>query len=264
MRRQTCCCLIYSLMPSLDAPLEAVVTALVRGLRTLDVSFCLVGALVPELLLATKPDTRTNDADAVVLVPDIAAFGAVKTGLRAVGFDETRLSHRLTYRKGGLIDLLPYGEQLVRDGKLRLPPDLVLNMAGLDRVVGAAVDVTLDSGLVVPVAPLSLYALLKLVAYTDRRAQKDLDSVEHVLRCYAADDDRRWGLEHESTLVEYDYSPAYLLGSDGAVFMSPQLVAVIEPLLDALSAEETASAADDDWTPPREQLFRWYRRGLGL
>lgn len=254
-------------MPGVDPALEPVLAAVVQRLRALDVPFCIIGALVPELLLETKPDVRTNDADVVVLVADLAAFDAVKQGLVDTGFSETKIPHRLTCREGGLLDILPYSRELAADGTLRLPPNSVLNMAGFDRVVGAAVQVTLDSGLVVPVAPLPLYALLKLVAYTDRKAEKDLAAVEHVLRHYAEDDDRRWGLEHDDELVEYDYSSAYLLGKDGTEFTGPDLIAVVQPLLGTLSEGSTAASPrhdDDDWKPRRENLFLWYRAGLGV
>lgn len=143
-----------------------------------------------------------------------------------------------------------------------------MNMAGFDRVVGTAVEVTLTSGLVVPVAPLSLYALLKLVAYTDRKQEKDLEAVEHLLRHYAGDDERRWGLAHEDKLVEYDYGPAYLLGIDGTKFIAPDLSERLRPLLISLSEASTGSLLPEtdyeEWRPRREDLFFWYRRGLQL
>lgn len=259
-------------MPSVDPALEPVLTALVRGLQAPGIPFCVIGALALELLLETKPAVRTNDADAVVLVDDLAAFDAVKQGLASSGFSKTRLAYRLTHKDGGIVDILPYSRQLAPDGTLRLPPDLVLNMAGFDRVVAAAVPVTLDSGLVVPVAPLPLYALLKLVAYTDRKAEKDLAAVEHLLRHYADDDDRRWGLEHRGELVEYDYGPAYLLGKDGTQFLGPDLVEVLQPLLATLTDRDGDSGAvphrdddhEDQWKPRREDLFLWYGRGLDV
>ena len=254
-------------MATIDPALEPVLSALVRGLRELGVPFCVVGALVPQLLLDTKPTSRTNDADVVVFVPDVAAFDAVKKGL-ASNFSETPVPHRLRYAPGGLVDLLPYSHDLAPNGTLRLPPDLVLNMAGFDRVLEAAVEVRLDSGSVVPVTPLSLYALLKLVAYTDRTQQKDIEAVEHVLRFYADDDDRRWGLEHGDTLVDYDYGPAYLLGLDGAPFLDAALRRTLHPLLADLAEGSTvpprAERDDYDWRPRREDLFHWYRLGLGL
>jgi hypothetical protein len=96
----------------------------------------------------------------------------------------------------------------------------------------------------------------------------DLEGVEHVLRHYASDDDRRWGLVHEESLVEFDYGPAYLLGADGRQFLGPELVATLTPLLATLSdatAQRRGRPMDDsEWRPGFEDLLQWYRRGLGL
>jgi len=257
-------------MPSLDPALESVVTALVQGLRALEVPFCIVGALVPELLLETRPESRTNDADVVVIVPDLAAYADVKRGLerRPYDFAQTAVPHRLTRRGGGLVDILPYSCGLAPEGVLRLEPGVAMNAAGFDRVIGAAIHVRLDSGLELPVVPLPLFVLLKLVAYSDRKLMKDLEGVEHVLRHYANDDDRRWGLVHEGNLIEFDYGPAYLLGADARQFLGPELVATLTPLLATLSDASTAlrdyRGDDAEWRPGFKDLLLWYRRGLGL
>jgi predicted nucleotidyltransferase len=257
-------------MPSLDPALESVVTALVRGLRALEVPFCVVGALVPELLLETRPESRTNDADVVVIVPDLAAFAEVKQRLarEPYNFMGTTVPHRLRRRGGGLVDVIPYSPELSPDGVLRLEPGIAMNTAGFDRVIGTAIQVRLDSGLELPVVPLPLYVLLKLVAYSDRKMTKDLEGVEHVLRHYASDDDRLWGLEYEGALVEYDYGPAYLLGRDGTEFLGPDLIKTLQPLLASLSdagARLRGPRIDDgEWRPGFKDLLLWYRRGLGL
>jgi predicted nucleotidyltransferase len=265
-------------MPSLDPHIEALTASLAAGLRALDVPFCVVGALVPELLLETRPESRTNDADVVVLVPDLAAFDALKRELeeKPYEFKPTAVPHRLERRAGGFADVLPYSGGLAPDGRLRLGDDRVMNVAGFDRVIGAAIGVRLDSGLELPVAPLPLYVLLKLVAYSDRKMTKDLEGVEHVLRHYASDDDRLWGLAYEGALVEYDYGPAYLLGIDGREYLGPELIQTLSAVLGVLVVADarvatTERAVDYDdvggkeaWKPSFERLLFWYRRGLGL
>ena len=52
----------------LDQSLLETVHALIDGLEHANVRYCLIGALVPELLLKTPPPRRTNDAYAVVHV----------------------------------------------------------------------------------------------------------------------------------------------------------------------------------------------------
>ena len=73
-------------MPRIETGLVPVVTDLERGLRELGVRFGLVGALVPELLLAVRPPRKTNDVDVVAMVATISDFEAVKERLGAFGF----------------------------------------------------------------------------------------------------------------------------------------------------------------------------------
>jgi predicted nucleotidyltransferase len=128
-------------------------------------------------------------------------------------------------------------------------------MAGFEHVARAAVEIKLDSGLVVPIIPLPLYGLLKLVAYSDRKFEKDVVAVEHVLRHYQEDDDCRWGLEHGESLVDVDHSTAYLLGLDGKEFLSDELKAAVLPVFDKLADDEENDDDDDDWRPSRVRLF---------
>lgn len=252
-------------MPTLDPGLERVLSALVTGLREMEVKFSVVGALVQELLLDTPPDVKTNDADVVILVADLDAFKAVKEGLASRGFSQTRVPRLLVYEGGGIADILPYSRELAPEGRLELDPGTVINMAGFDHAVEEAIHVTLDSGLVVPVVPLPLYALLTLIAFTDRKAQKDVEAVEHLLRNYAETDDRRWGLEYRGTLIDFDYGSAYLLGLDGRKFNDDNVAKVVGPLLTTLSdGAGEADDAEETWKPRREDLLLWYQRGLGI
>ena len=68
-------------MPRIDPSLLPVVTDLARGLRELGIPFGIVGALVPELLLAARPRRMTNDADVTVVVDNLADFNTLKDHL---------------------------------------------------------------------------------------------------------------------------------------------------------------------------------------
>lgn len=65
-------------MARLDPALLPAVTDLARGLRSLDVPFAIVGALVPELLLSAPRAAMTNDADVTVVVASLAAFATLR------------------------------------------------------------------------------------------------------------------------------------------------------------------------------------------
>jgi predicted nucleotidyltransferase len=161
-------------MPRIEPALVPVVSDLARGLRDLGVPFGVVGALVPELLLDARPARMTNDADVAVVVATLDDFESLKDRLADYGFARTRLPHRMQHRSGGLVDMLPFSESIAPNGRLQLQEGFVLNMAGFRHVVSNTVATTIDGGPTLPLAPLALYALLKLVAFDDRKAPKDL------------------------------------------------------------------------------------------
>lgn len=262
-------------MPRLDPALLPVVTDLERGLRALGVPFAVVGALVPELLLDVRPVRMTNDADVAVIVASLAEFETLKDRLADFGFARTRAPQRMRHRSGGLVDLLPFSQTIAPDGRLELEEDLVLDMAGFEHVVPSAVETVVDGGPTLPLVPLPLHAILKLVAFNDRKASKDLAGVFHCLRYYLEDDERRYGAEHEGVGVPFEYTGAYLLGIDGRPFLSTRVSQAVGTVLDRfadlnsdgvgiVTSERGRMAIEEDDRVDVFEHFRWYRRGVGL
>jgi len=217
----------------------------------------------------------TNDADVIVAVQSLADFETLKDRLAEFDFTRTRLPHRMRHRSRGLVDLLPFSEAIAPDGRLQLEEGFVLNMAGFGQVVRHAVPTQIEGDLTLPLAPLPLYALLKLVAFSDRKAAKDLGSVLHCLEHYLEDDDRRYGVDHEGAGVPYDYTSAYLLGVDGARFLDAPLRQAVTAVLDRFdepdadvvgiaTGEKGRLYLDDEERIKTFELFRWYRLGAGL
>ena len=262
-------------MTRVDPLVVAALSDLARGLRALEIDFCIIGALVPELMLGVTPPRLTNDADATVVLDSLADFEQLKTRLAEFGFVPTRLPHRLTHPDGGWVDLLPYSKTLAPAGHLELARDLSFNLVGFDQVVPNAVQVSVAPDLTVPMVPVPLYVLLKLVAYGDRKEPKDLGSVLHCLRHYAEDDDRRYGLDHNGKPVPFEHTCAYLLGQDGRRFLDPLLAASVGAVLDRFDRPDAAVVGlvareegrvlvdDQDWVEIFE-LFRWFRLGTGI
>ena len=262
-------------MPRIEPTLVLVVADVERGLRQLGVPFGVVGALVPELLLDARPARMTNDADVMVIVQTLADFEALKDNLAAYGFERTRVPHRLRHTTGGLLDILPYSESIAPNGRLELQDGFVFNMAGFRHVVPSAVPTPIEDGLTLPLAPLPLYALLKLVAFSDRKAPKDLGGVLHCLEHYLEDDERRYGVDFEGAGVPYDFSCAHLLGLDAVPFLDDSIRATVSAVLehfDSPDADVVGIAAaqrgrlyvDDSHREHVFELFRWYRLGAGL
>lgn len=262
-------------MRRIEPALVAVLTDLERGLRELRVPFGIVGALVPELLLDARPARLTNDADIVVVSQSVQEFETLKDHLAPYGFTRTSLPYRMRHSTGGLLDMLPYSESIAPDGRLQLQDDQVLNMAGFRHAITSAVSTAIDGSLSVPVIPLPLYALLKLVAFNDRRAPKDLSGVLHCLEHYLEDGDRRYQVEFEGAGVPYDYGCAYLLGLDSRDFVDADVRTALQsvlkgfdgpdaPLVGTAGAERGVHRLNDEQRTRVFECFRWYRRGLGV
>jgi predicted nucleotidyltransferase len=262
-------------MVRVDPLVLTILSDLTRGLRTLEIDFCIIGALVPELSLSIPPRTLTNDADATVVLDTLAEFEELKRELAEWGFAATASPHRLTHRSGGYTDLIPYSEAMAPRGYLDLTPDVRFNVAGFEKIVPNAIPIPVAPGLEVPVAPLPLYVLLKLVAFSDRLQTKDLTGVLHCLRHYAADDDRRYGLEHAKTPVPFEYTSAYLLGQDGRRHGDPRVRDSVGPVLGRFDSRDAPIVArvareerrvhfdvDEEGEIEIYELFRWLAAGL--
>jgi len=261
-------------MKRADPLVTGVLTDLARGLRALEVDFCVIGALVPELLLDAPPRRMTKDADVTVFVDTFDDFERVKRGLEPFGFTATGLPHRLTHGDGGWVDLLPYSRSLAPNGRLQMSPQATLNVAGFEELVPNAILVSITPEVTLPVAPVPLYVLLKLVAYGDRKERKDLASVLHCLRHYREDDDARYGLEHEGELVPFEFTAAYLLGLDARPFAASVATSIRQLLgqFDSSDAAIVGLVATEDRRVLIEDadrlevfdLFRWFRLAAGL
>jgi predicted nucleotidyltransferase len=259
---------------SIDPLVLRVLSDLGKGLLASHVEFCVIGALVPEVLLGVPPRRRTNDADATVVVETLDQFDQLKADLAAFGFTPTRHAYRLAHSAGGWVDLLPYSRTLVPSGQLELNGGLSFNMAGFEHVMPSRLEVSVAEGLVLPIAPVPLYVLLKLVAYADRRAAKDLGGILHCLQHYAEDDERRYGLEHDGAHVPFEYTCAYLVGIDGSRFCDSMAVPVSGVLdrFESPDAPIVGLVAGEDGRAPLEDrdrieifdLFQWYRRATSV
>lgn len=262
-------------MARIDPALVPVVSDLARGLRDLGVPFGVVGALVPELLLDARPPRMTNDADVTVVVEEHEDFERIKDRLGDFGFTRTRLPYRMRHHDGGLLDILPYSETIAPQGRLDLGEDFVFNMAGFGQVVPNTISVSIEEGPTLPLAPLPLYVLLKLVAFSDRKAPKDLGGVLHCLEHYLEDDDRRYGLDHGGEAVPFEYTCAHLVGLDGRQFLDRPLSDAVRTVLDRFDSPDTDIVGivarerghfliEDEHRTEIFEMFRWFRRGSGI
>ena len=206
------------------------------------------GGLARDLWLefGHKIDTgrKTEDVDFGVECADWATFDrlAQQLGVQQLRRDR-RVQHRFRHPNGTEIDVIPFGGVEEPDRTVAWPPDRnpVMNLVGFAEVADSAVNVTLPGKVTVRVVPLPALALLKLLAWEDRRGgparDKDADDFVVITQHYLEVREPRLSTEDEAELIErHDYeeklASAELLGSDMAVFGSDAVREAVNRILD--------------------------------
>ena len=141
------------------------------------------------------------------------------------------------------MDILPAGPKLRAAGQLTWPKSgMVMSLAGFDYVFQQAVEIELAPGLHVKAVPPPVLFLLKVVAYLDdpHRRAKDLEDIHGLLKSYERESDRMFSdAVFAAELPDVEFVPAFLLGTDLALFCRGSERAVIERFLDTMSDPES-------------------------
>ncbi len=178
----------------------------------------LIGAAARDLALVlggvTLPRRATNDVDIAIAAHDAVDFDAM---LATIG-EPTRAWQRRELL-GQQVDVVPFGD-LERDGEVVIH-ESSLSVLGCAEASANADLVTLPSGRILPVAPLELIAVLKLVAFAGRQPAetKDADDLLTVLRASSEGvyGEETWDDEVAMTAADFDHelAGAYRLGCRG-------------------------------------------------
>jgi len=155
-------------MKNVDPELQEALTRIVRALDASDRDYCVIGALVPRLLMLTPLPQRTRDVDVVVAATSWEDVEELTNSLLSKGYRSVAPPVRFRDESGVQVDVIPFGEAIAPDQRLALPSDTVLRTEGLRQAFEHALRLELLPGLLVAVAPLPLYAMLKLSAYAGR------------------------------------------------------------------------------------------------
>jgi len=175
---------------------------------------------------------RTEDVDFGMECLDWQTFDRLARELEARQLRrDGRVQHRFRHPNGTEIDVIPFGGVEDSDRTIAWPPDgnPVMNLVGFTEVAGSTVNVVLPGKVTVRVVSLPALALLKLIAWEDRRggSARDKDALDLVIIAehYLEVREPRLPVENEAQLIErHEYegklASAELLGSDMAVFGS--------------------------------------------
>ncbi len=158
--------------------LARLVRALRRVAEPLGVEFFMIGAAARDLMVryahGVETSRATQDADFAVMVRDWSTYEALRSGLIARGEFSARsgpATHRLRHASGYPLDIVPFGGVERPDRTYAWPPDHgeVLDCFGMKEAFAASALVGLPEGVSVKVAPISAQAVLKIVAWQDRK-----------------------------------------------------------------------------------------------
>ncbi len=197
-----------------------------------DAPYLLAGATARDLLLqvAHGIDTRraTTDVDLAFLVGTWEEYLALREKLLVSGdFTEVPQGglHKLRFRHTLEVDIMPFGAVERADRSIAWPPDgdFVMSMFGYTEAQRASITVVLPPAVHVQVISLPALAILKFVAWQERRLsqpRKDAHDLALIIRNYL--DAGNHGRLHDEipgaggSPYDYEIGGAQLLGKDMA------------------------------------------------
>lgn len=277
-------------------PIKPVDPAACRMLRFVDRAatavgsrYFVAGAMARDLLLVNTfglPSGRaTRDIDFGVAVESWEQFQALKGALIETGqFDAApRQAQRLIWtgpdsRASILVDLIPFGGVTSEGKRLAWHPDkdVVMNVAGFEEALESSLRLKIEEDLVIRVASIPGLAVLKLIAWQDRRHENDKDAADLLLLLTnyadAGNLDRIYGEELsvlEGVQFDLELAGAELLGRDAARICHEQTLHQLQSLLgseqlvDQLARQmNRTSFIDEAQVEWAANLLQRFRRGF--
>jgi predicted nucleotidyltransferase len=231
-------------------PLALVVSALQAVARPAGMDFFLIGAAARDLLLryayGMAAQRQTEDVDCAVALENWAAFDQLRAALLANGEFVERpgsVLHRLRHKSGLPLDIVPFGGIERADRTIAWPPDqsTVLDCFGAREAFSQSVNVRLPENVDLRVASIPAQAVLKIMAWQDRKHThpgRDAPDMLLFMRCYMDCDNLDRAVSEHADLFsagDYDHETAgaCLLGRDIAAFLDlparQRLAAVLMP-----------------------------------
>jgi len=187
---------------------------------------------------------RTEDVDFGMECPDWQTFDRLSRELEARQLRrDGRVQHRFRHPNGTEIDVIPFGGVEEPERTIAWPPDgnPVMNLVGFTEVATSTVIFVIPGRVTVRVVPLPALAVLKLLAWEDRRGgtarDKDARDLVVIAKHYLEVREPRLAIEEKAELIERNeyedkLASAELLGMDMAVFGSDAVREAVQHILD--------------------------------
>ncbi len=246
-----------NLTGKIDPLVAELLAAAVRAAEREGVEFFVAGAAARDLVLehgyGMKSRRATMGVDLACPIPDWSTYARFHAALVGTGAfaPVSGIAHRLTYRGGALtMDIVPFGGLEEPPGEIAWPPDFATRMGvtGFTDVHDHCVLVTVSPEVVVKVVSLPGFAILKLIAWSERKNQTTRDGADIGFLCWhygpACAYTRLIGEDYDVLGVEdYDVGRAgvRLLGRDMAALMRPGTRARVLSVLAAELADPSGN-----------------------
>lgn len=159
------------------------------------------------------------------------------------------------------VDIIPFGGITAADKTIAWPPDkdVVMNVAGFEEALESSISLQVRNDLTIRVSSVPGLAVLKLIAWQDRRRENNKDGLDlfRLLEHYAeaGNLDRLYDSQLpllESAGFDLQLAAAELLGRDASRICHPgtrgQIIALLssDDLVDQLVRQINQSGFDDD------------------
>lgn len=234
-------------------PYEDLFREIIRLTSEQDIPFFVVGAFARDLIMAMahgiEVKRATEDIDCGVQVKSWDQFEQLKTSLINTGQfkPDEKQQQRIKYRDQVKVDIVPFGS-IEKDGTIIWPDEeTVMITVGFDEAYKDTIAVRLAEDVEIRICSLAGLALMKLIAWNDRRYRyrKDAEDVGFILSNYlnAGNSDRILGDEAEQgdlLTADFDYSlaGARLLGRDVGRLLTDRSYAPTMKILDEQTGEQ--------------------------
>jgi len=180
--------------------------------ESINTDFCIVGAGARDIILKLHeltPSRATRDLDVAITISDWSKYSKISSDLEnKVNFSkENKIQHRFYYKNIIPLDIIPHGENIIRDDKIFWPPDEQFEMSvlGFHEAVRSSSIVTIDDKVKINVVNFDGLFILKIIAWKDRHntGNKDAEDIGLILNNYL-EMNMEEALEHHFDIYEVE------------------------------------------------------------
>lgn len=246
---------LIDLSERIDSSVVVIYSTIAQAVNALGVDFFIVGATARDLILDSAynmpPLRRTMDIDIGVRIKSWEHFESLKNNLILTGkFTTTSELQRIQYIDGPVnypVDIVPFG-QISEPNQIidwQTGNDIQMNVLGFEQAFQSSITIILrhEPHLEIKIASLPSQLALKILAWSDRRANKDAHDIYTIMKSYGypVSQDRLYNEELDIMSQEgydIDLAGAYLLGKDIDEIATLDLKSRLTEILDYELSEE--------------------------